>query len=153
MKSSGHATHTAIHFKRNDPGSRRPSRRYASACTVMISLVVVIFLDFESQLKSSGHATHGMTLDPGAPGDSNWTFRLSPVVSAMLSGVVGACVAYMSSCVLLAPRCVSPSRFFFACGEMLGQSEVLIGPSVFLLSLKKKSYFTLSSGWAPDFWL
>ena len=28
------------------------------ACTVMISLVLVIPGDFESQLKSSGHATH-----------------------------------------------------------------------------------------------
>ena len=52
-----------------------------------------------------------MTLDPGAPGGSGWTFGLSPVVSAMLSGVVGVCGLY-SSCVLLAPRCVSPSRFF-----------------------------------------
>ena len=39
-----------------------------------------------------------------------WTIA---VVSAMLSGVVGACVAYMPSCVLLALRCVSPSRCCF----------------------------------------
>ena len=113
LKSSGHATHTAIHFKRNDPGSRRPSRRYASACTVIISLVVVISRDFESQLKSSGHATHGMTLDPGAPGDSNWTFRLSPVVSAMLSGVVGACMCglYVVVCVAGALMCITVTFF------------------------------------------
>ena len=83
-----------------------------------------------------------MILDPAvAPGGSGWTFGLSPVVSAMLSGVVGACVAYMSSCVLLAPRCVSPSRFFFACGEILGQSDVLIGLFMFLLGLEKKKLF------------
>ena len=77
-----------------------------------------------------------MTLDPGAPGGSGWTFGLSPVVSAMLSGVMGACGLYMSSCVLLAPRCVSPSRFF-VCGEVLEQADVLIGLFVFLLGLKK----------------
>ena len=70
----------------------------------------------------------------------------------MLSGVVGACVAWMASCVLLALRCVSPTRFFFACGGILGYSNVWIGPPVFLLGRGKKSYFTLSSGWASDFW-
>ena len=50
-------------------------------------------------------------------------------------------MAYMSSCVLLAPRCVSPSRFFFKCGESLGQSDVLVGLFVFLLGLKKKKLF------------
>ena len=34
------------------------------ACTVMISLVVVISRDFESQLKSSGHATHNHSFYP-----------------------------------------------------------------------------------------
>ena len=53
-----------------------------------------------------------MTLDPGAPGGRGWRFGLSPVVSAMFSGVVGMCVACVASCVLLAPRCVSPTRFF-----------------------------------------
>ena len=51
-------------------------------------------------------------------------------------------MAYMSSCVLLAPRCGSPSPFFFVCGEIFGQSDVLIGLFVFLLGLEKKSYFT-----------
>ena len=48
-----------------------------------------------------------MTLDPGAPSGSCWTFGLSPVASAMLSGVVGACVACMSSCVAGAPTCIT----------------------------------------------
>ena len=68
----------------------------------------------------------------------------------MLSGMVGACVACMSPFVLLAPRCVSPKRFFFACGGILGHSDVLIGPPVFLLVRKKK--VILSSGRASDFW-
>ena len=115
-------------------------------CTVMISLVVVISRDFESQLKSSGPATQPfiitrMTLDPGAPGGSGWTFGLSPVVSALLLGVVSMCVAYMSSCVVLAPRCVSPSRFSFACGGILGHSDVLTVPAVFLLAGGKQKLF------------
>ena len=78
-----------------------------------------------------------MTLDPGALGGSSWTFGLSLVVSAMLSGVVGACVAYnVVACVAGAPMCIT-ATFFFACGDILGQSDVLIGPSVFLLGLKK----------------
>ena len=49
-----------------------------------------------------------MTLDPDAPGGRGWTFGLSPVVvSAMLSGVMGACVAmYGVVCVTGAPMCV-----------------------------------------------
>ena len=47
-----------------------------------------------------------MTLDPSAPSGSGSTFGLSPVVSAMLSGVIGACVVCVAPCVLLAPRCV-----------------------------------------------
>ena len=92
-----------------------------------------------------------ITLDPGAPGGSGWTFGLSPVVSAMLSGVVGACGLYVIVCVAGAPMCITVT-LFSSCGESLGQSDVLIGLFVFLLGLKKKSYFTLSSGWAPDFW-
>ena len=53
-----------------------------------------------------------MTLDPGAPGGSGWTFGLSSGVSAMLLGVVDACVACMPSCVLFAHRYVSSTRFF-----------------------------------------
>ena len=47
-----------------------------------------------------------MTLDPSAPSGSGSTFGLSPVVSAMLSGVMGVCVVCVAPCVLLAPRCV-----------------------------------------------
>ena len=93
-----------------------------------------------------------MTLDPGALGGSGWTFGLSPVVSAMLSGVVGACAAYMSSAVLLTPRCVSPSRSFFymrQCFRAIRCFDWFICVSA---GFEKKSYFTLRSGWAPDVW-
>ena len=86
-----------------------------------------------------------MTLDPGAPGGSGWTFGLSPVVSAMLSGVVDACVACMASCLLPAPRCVSTTRFF-AWGGILGHSDILIGPPVFLLGGKKVISLLVSVG-------
>ena len=92
--------------------------------------------------------------DPGSrrSGGSGWTFGLSPVVSAMLSGVVGARGPYVVVCVAGAPTCITVT-FFFVCGEILGQSDVvMIGLFVFLLGLKKKSYFTVRSGWAPDFW-
>ena len=55
-----------------------------------------------------------MTLDPGAPGGSGWTFGLSPVVSAMLSGVVGACGLYVVVCVAGAPMCITVTFFFNA---------------------------------------
>ena len=78
------------------------------------------------------------------PCGSGWTFGLSPVVSTTLSDVVGTCVAMCSVlgvsgapvCVVLYYRHV----FFFACGKILGQSDVLIGPLVFLLGLKKISF-------------
>ena len=79
-----------------------------------------------------------MTLDPGALGGNGWTFGLSPVVSAMLSGVVvGACGLYVVVCVAGVPMCITVT-LFFVCGEILGQSDdVLIGLFVFLLSWKK----------------
>ena len=84
--------------------------------------------------------------DPGAPGGSGWTFALSPVVSAMFSGVVGACVAlYVVVYVAGAPMYITDT-LFFACGGSLGHSDVLIGPSVFLLVGEKTRYLTLSSG-------
>ena len=53
-------------------------------------------------------------LDPGAPGGSGWTFGLSPVVSAMLSVVVGACGLYVVVCVAGAPMCITVMFFFNA---------------------------------------
>ena len=86
-----------------------------------------------------------MTLDPGAPGGSGWTFGLSPVVSAMLSGMVSECGLYVVVCVAGAWMCITVT--FFVCGEILGQSDVLIGLFVFLLGLKKKLFhFKFRSG-------
>ena len=39
-------------------------------------------------------------------------FGLSPVVSAMLSGVVGACGLYVVVCVAGAPMCITVTFFF-----------------------------------------
>ena len=93
-----------------------------------------------------------MTLDPGAAAGSAWAFGLPPVVSAMLSGVFGRVYGlYGFACVAGAPMCITDT-FFFACDGSLGYySDVLIGPPVFLLDGKEKSYFNLSSGWASDF--
>ena len=76
---------------------------------------------------------------------SGWTSGLLPVVFVMLSGVVGACVAMFAVvCVTGAPMCVVlyHRHVFFACGGILGHSDVLIGPPVFLLG-GEKSYFAL----------
>ena len=66
-----------------------------------------------------------MALDPGAPSGGGWIFGLSPVVSAMLSGVVGACVCglYGVVCVAGAPMCITDT-LVFACGGILEQSDV-----------------------------
>ena len=50
-----------------------------------------------------------------------------------------------------APMCIT-GTFIFICSGTLGQSDVLIGPPMFLLGGRGKSYFTPSSGWASDFW-
>ena len=58
----------------------------------------------------------------------------------MLLGCGGCvCGLYDVVCVAGTPMCITVT-FFFACGEILGQCDVLIGPSVFLLGLKKKLF-------------
>ena len=47
------------------------------------------------------------------------------------------CGLYVIVCVAGAPMCITVTCFF-ACGEILGQSDVLIDTSLFLLDLKKK---------------
>ena len=76
-----------------------------------------------------------MTLDRGSPGSSGWTFGLPPVVSAMLSGVVGACVAMCGVVYVTgSPVCVVLYHVFFACCVgILRHSDVSTGPPVFLL--------------------
>ena len=49
------------------------------------------------------------------------------------------CGLYVVGCVAGAPMCITVT-FFFTCGDILGQSDVLIGLSVFLLGLKKKLF-------------
>ena len=48
----------------------------------------------------------------------------------------GVCRLYGVVCIAGAPICFADT-FFFACGGILGHSDVLVGPSVFLLGGKK----------------
>ena len=78
------------------------------------------------RLVSPGTATLGRVVAEG---------RL--IVQNAKSANQAVCGLYVVVCVAGAPMCITVT-FFFACGEILGQSDVLIGLSVFLLGLKKK---------------
>ena len=61
------------------------------------------------------------------------------------------CGLYSIVCVAGAPMCITDKKKI-VCGGILGHSDVLFGPPVFLLGGIFYLFNSISSGWASDFW-